>query len=78
VKRLTRPGKRAARRLLVALAGGAIVALGLLLVVTPGPALLVIPAGLGILALEFETPRRWRQRSARWIRERRARMFPSS
>ena len=51
--------------------GGAIVALGLLLVVTPGPALLVIPAGLGVLALEFETPRRWRERLATWVRDRR-------
>jgi tellurite resistance protein TerC len=75
VKRLTRPGKRTARRLLVALAGGAIVALGLLLIVTPGPALLVIPAGVGILALEFETPRRWRDRLATRIREQRERMF---
>jgi tellurite resistance protein TerC len=61
------------RRLLIALAGGAVIALGLLFVVTPGPALLVIPAGLGILALEFETPRRWRQQLATWIRERRGR-----
>jgi tellurite resistance protein TerC len=74
VKRLTRPGKRAARRLLVALAGGAIVALGLLLIVTPGPALLVIPAGVGVLALEFETPRRWRERLATRIRARRNRV----
>jgi len=75
VKRLTRPGTRAARRLLVALSGGAIIALGLLFIVTPGPAFLVIPAGLGILALEFETPRRWRQRLAAWIREQRERVF---
>ncbi len=74
MKRLTRPGTRTARRLLVALSGGAIVALGLLLIVTPGPALLVIPAGLGVLALEFETPRRWRQQLATWIREQRNRI----
>jgi tellurite resistance protein TerC len=74
VKRLTRPSARAARRLLVALAGGAIVAIGLLLIVTPGPALLVIPAGLGVLALEFDTPRRWRRRLAAWIREQRERV----
>jgi hypothetical protein len=74
VKRLTRPDRRTLRRLLVALAGGAIVALGLLFIVTPGPAFLVIPAGLGILALEFETPRRWRQQLATWIREQRERI----
>jgi hypothetical protein len=74
VKHLSRRGVRAARRLLVALAGGTIVALGLLFVVTPGPALLVIPAGLAVLALEFETPRGWRRRMATWVRERRDRM----
>ena len=75
MKHLTQPGTRVARRLLVGLAGGAIVALGLLLTVTPGPALLVIPAGLGILALEFETPRRWRRQLGTWIREQRGRVF---
>jgi tellurite resistance protein TerC len=74
VKRFTRPGRRAARRLLIGLAGGAILALGLLLIVTPGPALLVIPAGLGVLALEFETPRRWRERLASWARAQRNRV----
>ena len=74
MKRLTRPGRRAARRLLVGLAGGAIVALGLLLIVTPGPAFLVIPAGLGVLALEFETPRRWRERLATWVHAQQNRM----
>ena len=75
MKRPARPGARTARRLLVALAGSAIVTLGLLMIVTPGPALLVIPVGLGVLALEFETPRRWRGRLATWIRAQRERMF---
>ena len=75
MKRLTRPGRRAARRLLVGLAGSAIVGLGLLLIVTPGPAVLVIPAGLGVLALEFETPRRWREQLVDWTRARRERML---
>ena len=74
MKRFTRPGRRAARRLLIGLAGGAIVVLGLVFVVTPGPAFLVIPAGLGVLALEFETPRRWRERMATWARAQRNRM----
>ena len=74
MKPFARRGRRTARRLVVGLAGGVIVALGLLLLLTPGPALLVIPAGLGILALEFETPRRWRKRFTTRIRERRERM----
>ena len=72
MRRIQRPG--AARRILIALAGGAIVALGLLLIFTPGPALVVIPAGLGVLALEFETPRRWRGHVATWIRTQRERI----
>lgn len=58
------PGSRARsmRRVAVGVAGGAVLGVGLLLIVMPGPAILVIPAGLSLLALEFETPRRWRDR----------------
>jgi tellurite resistance protein TerC len=65
---------RPARRMAVALAGGAVVALGMIFLLTPGPGLLVIPAGLGILALEFETPRRWQRHLRERIRELRLRM----
>jgi ribonuclease D len=41
------------RRILVFLIGGTVVLVGVVMLVTPGPALLVIPAGLGILAIEF-------------------------
>jgi len=66
--------ERAARRLLIGLAGSVIVVLGLLLIITPGPAFLVIPAGLGVLALEFETSRCWRERLATWARAQRNRI----
>ena len=39
--------------------GGTVLAVGLALVVLPGPAFLVIPAGLAILAMEFAWARRW-------------------
>ena len=39
--------------------GGTVVLVGLVMLVTPGPAFLVIPAGLAILALEFAFARRW-------------------
>jgi len=32
---------------------------GVIMIVTPGPAVVVIPAGLAILAVEFEFARRW-------------------
>ena len=42
-----------ARKLAVLVVGGTVLLVGIVMVVTPGPAFLVIPAGLGILALEF-------------------------
>jgi hypothetical protein len=52
-------GLRLAWRVIVAVVGATVVALGLVLVLTPGPALLVIPIGLAILATEFAWARRW-------------------
>ncbi len=52
------------KRVVIAVAGGTVLALGLVLIVIPGPAFLVIPAGLAILAVEFAWARRW-LRSAR-------------
>lgn len=42
-----------ARRVVVLVTGSTVVLVGVLMIVTPGPALLVIPAGLAILATEF-------------------------
>ena len=52
------------KRIAIAIVGGTVVALGIVLIVLPGPAFLVIPAGLAILAVEFAWARRW-LRSAR-------------
>ena len=41
------------KRIFIAIAGFTILLIGVLLVVTPGPAILVIPAGLAVLATEF-------------------------
>lgn len=41
------------------LAGGTTLLVGVLMVVLPGPAILVIPAGLLLLATEFLWARRW-------------------
>lgn len=50
---------RWARRIAVALVGGTVLAIGIALLVLPGPAVVVIPIGLGILGLEFAWARRW-------------------
>lgn len=47
------------KRIIVAMVGGTVLALGIALMVLPGPAFLVIPAGLAILAVEFAWARRW-------------------
>ena len=52
------------KRILVAVVGGTVLAVGVALTVLPGPAFIVIPAGLAILAVEFAWARRW-LRSAR-------------
>ncbi len=48
-----------ARRVVIAIVGGSIVVVGILMIVLPGPAILVIPAGLAILGIEFAWARRW-------------------
>ena len=59
---LGKRGYKIARRIAVAVIGGTIVLAGAVMLVTPGPALLVIPLGLAILALEFAWARRWLNR----------------
>lgn len=57
---------RWARRIAVGLVGGTVLALGVAMIVLPGPAIVVIPAGLAILGIEFAWARRW----LRKVRER--------
>jgi len=65
---------RSGRRLAIAIAGGFLLFAGIVMIVLPGPAILAIPAGLGILALEFEWANRWLVAAElRWRSWRRAR-----
>ncbi|CAN5210860.1 hypothetical protein BH20ACT9_BH20ACT9_19380 [soil metagenome] len=54
------------RRIVVGMVGGLVTALGLALLVLPGPGILVVLAGLAILASEFHFARRL----LAWARER--------
>ena len=47
------------RRMTVGIIGGTILLIGLALLVLPGPAFVVIPVGLAILATEFVWAQRW-------------------
>ena len=50
---------RMLRRVAVMVGGGALLAVGVAMIVLPGPAVVVIPAAIGVLAIEFEWARRW-------------------
>jgi tellurite resistance protein TerC len=47
------------KRIVLMVLGGTVLAIGVALIVLPGPAFMVIPAGLAILAIEFAWARRW-------------------
>ena len=46
------------RKLIIAIVGGTVLLIGVALIVLPGPAFIVIPIGLAILATEFAWARR--------------------
>ena len=48
-----------ARRIVVAVIGGSVLLIGIAMIVLPGPAIIVVPLGLGILGLEFAFARTW-------------------
>lgn len=48
-----------ARRCAIAMVGGTVVLVGICMLVLPGPGIVVIPAGLAILSLEFAWARLW-------------------
>ncbi len=54
------------KKTLVAVAGGALLVAGVAMIVLPGPAIVVIPAALALLAVEFL----WARRCLTWLRER--------
>ncbi len=49
---------KTARRVVIAVVGSTVVLIGLAMTVLPGPAIVVIPAGLAILGLEFAWAKR--------------------
>ena len=48
-----------ARRIVILALGSTVLAIGIVMIFVPGPAILVIPIGLSILALEFAWARIW-------------------
>jgi len=50
---------KVAKRIAVGIVGGSVLLVGVAMIVLPGPAFVVIPAGLAILSIEFAWARIW-------------------
>lgn len=59
IKRTLHLTYKAARRIVIAVVGLSVLIIGMVMIVTPGPALIVIPIGLAILSIEFAWARAW-------------------
>jgi uncharacterized protein (TIGR02611 family) len=59
------------KRIAVIVAGSVVLLAGILMLVLPGPAVVVIPLGVAILGTEIPAARRIMQRAKAWIDKRR-------
>ena len=59
LEKLLTASYRQARRAAILLLGSSVLLIGVAMIVLPGPAILVVPLGLSILALEFAWAARW-------------------
>ena len=50
---------KVAKRIVIGVVGGTVLLVGIVMIILPGPAFVVIPVGLGILSLEFAWARSW-------------------
>ena len=62
---------RQVKRIAVGVIGGTVLLFGIALIVLPGPAFIVIPAGLAILATEFAWAKRWIDKIREFTRRKR-------
>lgn len=51
-----------AKRIAITVVGVSILAIGIVMIIAPGPAFILIPVGLAILGLEFAWARLWLKR----------------
>ncbi len=61
--------------MVVAVVGVTVVLIGVVMIVTPGPAIVLIPAGLAILSLEFAWARHWLKKVRETISRKSAESF---
>ena len=70
IKRVFHLTYKAARRVVIGVVGVTVMLIGIVMIVTPGPAIVVIPVGLAILSIEFTWARLWLKRLRRSISNR--------
>lgn len=61
---------KVAKRIVVTVVGLSILVIGIVMIIAPGPALVLIPVGLAILGLEFAWARHWLKRLRQGISSR--------
>lgn len=66
------------RRICIALVGGTVLLIGIVMIVLPGPAILIIPAGLAILALEFAWARHYLHKIRQYMPQNKNKKPPES
>lgn len=66
IRRIAHLTYKAARRIVIGVVGATILLIGVVMIFTPGPALVLIPLGLAVLSIEFAWARHW----LRQVRER--------
>ena len=71
--RLARITYKAARRIVVGVVGATVLLIGVVMIVFPGPAFVVIPLGLAILSIEFAWARNWLRKVRQTISDRTSR-----
>lgn len=64
---------KVAKRITIAIVGFTVLLLGIIMIVTPGPAFVLIPGGLAILGLEFAWARHWLKKARKTISNQAAR-----
>jgi len=61
------PVGRPAKKAIITVVGVIVTLVGFALIILPGPASLLIPVGLGILALEYPIARKWLRKFQSWL-----------
>jgi tellurite resistance protein TerC len=58
------------KQIVIAVVGGTVLLIGVAMIILPGPAFIVIPVGLAILAMEFAWARHWLEQAREYLTRR--------